>query len=170
MTLQETLQTHAFTEGLDDRALVSLTSLAHEVTFAEGELVLENDRYSEFFYLVVSGSVTIQLHTPRVTVSVQAVGPGEAFGWSSLLDYQDTLFQVRAREQTTALRISGTALKDLCRTDPAAGTEILLRLLKVVAGRVKATEARFAEMCGVRVSRTGSINARVGTLTTIGIR
>jgi len=163
LTPQQILQTHAFTQGLDVRALTSLASLAHEVTFAESELVLEDDRHSEFFYLVVSGSVTIELHTPRITVSVQAVGPGEAFGWSSLLDFQDTLFQVRARERTTALRISGTALKDLCRTDPATGTEILLRVLRVVASRVKATEARFAEMCGVRVSRTGSTNARVGT-------
>jgi hypothetical protein len=35
--------------------------------------------------------------------------------------------------------------------EPELGTEILQRTLQVVAGRVKATEVRFAEMCGVRV-------------------
>jgi len=35
------------------------------------------------------------------------------------------------------------------------GAEILRRTLQVVAGRVKATELRFAEMCGVRVTGRG---------------
>jgi CRP-like cAMP-binding protein len=82
---------------------------------------------------------------------VQSLGPGTVFGWSALLDRQDTLFQVRAREGTTALQIDGAALKACCFADPALGTELLHRALYVVAGRVKATELRFAEMCGVRV-------------------
>jgi CRP-like cAMP-binding protein len=82
---------------------------------------------------------------------VQALGPGDVFGWSALLDHQDTLFAVRARERMVALRIEGESLKTLCRTDPQLGGEILRRTLHVVAGRVRATEMRFAEMCGVKV-------------------
>jgi CRP-like cAMP-binding protein len=67
------------------------------------------------------------------------------------LDRQDTLFQVRARERTTALQIDGAALKARCFEDHTLGTAVLHGLLNVVAGRVKATEMRFAEMCGVRV-------------------
>jgi CRP-like cAMP-binding protein len=73
------------------------------------------------------------------------------FGWSALLDDHDTLFQVRARERTTALRLDGAALMKACREDTLLGTEVLQRALEVVAGRVRATEVRFAEMCGVRV-------------------
>ena len=40
----------------------------------------------------------------------------------------------------------------LRRTDPELGAEILLRILGVVARRVKATEERFAEMCGVSMN------------------
>jgi hypothetical protein len=36
-------------------------------------------------------------------------------------------------------------------SDPALGAEFFHRIISVVAGRVKATELRFAEMCGVRV-------------------
>jgi hypothetical protein len=68
-----------------------------------------------------------------------------------LLERQDTLFQVRARERTTALQLDGGRLKDACFRDPVLGTEVLHRVLHVVAGRVKATEVRFAEMCGVKV-------------------
>jgi len=82
---------------------------------------------------------------------VESPGPGEAFGWSALLDPQDTLFQVRAREQTWALATDGAALESLCRTDPERGVEILERTLRLVAGRVKASGIRFAEMCGMRI-------------------
>ena len=50
-----------------------------------------------------------------------------------------------------AMRIVGTALQAACKSDPAFAAEILHRILKVVAGRVRPTETRFAEMCGVRV-------------------
>jgi hypothetical protein len=68
-----------------------------------------------------------------------------------LLDHQDTLFQVRAREHTTALRLDGARLKAACQRDSQLGNEVRQRALQVVARRVRATEIRFAEMCGVRV-------------------
>ncbi len=47
----------------------------------------------------------VQLRTPAYVVAVQALGPGDVFGWSALLEEHDTLFEVRAREATTALRL-----------------------------------------------------------------
>jgi hypothetical protein len=58
---------------------------------------------------------------------------------------------VRARERTTALCLDGAGLLEAFHTDPELGTEFLRRALKVAAERVKATEVKFAEMCGVRV-------------------
>jgi hypothetical protein len=51
----------------------------------------------------------------------------------------------------TALRIDSAALQAACRSDAALAAELLRRILHVVAGRVRALEIRFAEMCGVRV-------------------
>ena len=147
----EELRLHEFTSGLTQDQVASLAALAHPVEFEPDELILMDGQRSTAFYLVISGSVAGELCAPQYTVVVQALGAGRAFGWSSLLDWHDTLFQVRARERTMALRLEGHALKELCRTDPALGVEILRRTLQVVAGRVKATEFRFAEMCGVRV-------------------
>ena len=138
--------------GLTAGQIASLTALARPVEFLPDELILMDGQRSTAFYLVVSGSVAVELCAPQYTVVIEALGAGQAFGWSSLLDSHDTLFQVRAREHTTALRLEGHALKELCHTDNALGVEILRRTLEVVAGRVKATELRFAEMCGVRVA------------------
>jgi CRP-like cAMP-binding protein len=151
MALNDVLEHHRFTRDLSSHHIAALASMATEATFAEDELVLVDGQCSQNLYLVLDGSVSVELHTQRFTVSVQALGAGQAFGWSSLLDDQDTLFQVRARERTTVLRLDGATLNEACRADTALGYEILHRALKLVAGRVQATEEKFAEMCGVRV-------------------
>jgi len=151
MALDQLFRQHEFANGLSDQQIARLAEIACEVRFGEDEVILADGQRSTEFYLVISGSVVVELCTAHCVVSVQAVGAGQVFGWSSLLDRQDTLFQVRAREETLALRLDGEALKELCRRDPALGIEILQRTLNVVAGRVKATELRFAEMCGIRV-------------------
>lgn len=151
MALFDVLKAHEFTLGLSEEQVTCLASLAREVTFAENDVVLVDGQRSTYFYLLLTGSVVVELRTPHYVVCVQSLGGGSVFGWSSLLDRQDTLFQVRAREETRALEIDGARMKQRCFQDPALGAAILHRVLNVVAGRVKATEERFAEMCGVKV-------------------
>jgi len=151
LTLNQVLRNHAFTEGLSEPHIATLAAVAAEVDFADGEVVLDTGGRSRYFYLLLSGSVTVELHAPSFTVSVQALGPGQAFGWSALLDQQDTLFRVRAREPTTALRFAASDLADAFRADTSLAAAILLRTLKLAATRVEATEARFAEMCGIKI-------------------
>ncbi len=146
-----TLRKHGFTKGLTDAQLETLAALATPVTFEADEVILVDGQHSTSFYLLTSGSVAVELRTGTFVVCVEALGAGQVFGWSALLDHQDTLFQVRAREKTTALRINGARLQERCKSDASLGTEILERTLRVVAGRVKATELRFAEMCGVKL-------------------
>jgi CRP/FNR family transcriptional regulator, cyclic AMP receptor protein len=151
MALGHTIRNHEFTRGFSETQMLRLASLATEVTFNENDVILETGMRSRFFYLVAEGSVAVELRTARFSVCVQALGPNDVFGWSSLLDQQDTLFQVRARERVRALRLDGARLSEACRVDTELGAEFLRRTLKVVAGRVKATEEKFAEMCGVKV-------------------
>src|SRR5215470_9377822 len=103
MSLHEALKTHRFTQGLSDEQLDRLVEIAREVAFEENEIVLVDGQRSTCFYLVTSGSVVVELRTPRYVICVQALETGQVFGWSALLDRQDTLFQVRSRERTTAL-------------------------------------------------------------------
>jgi CRP-like cAMP-binding protein len=150
MTLNQVLRNHLITRGLGGTQIATLASMASEVVFAENQVVMLDREQSRAFYLVLTGSVSVELHTPSYVVSVQALCAGEAFGWSALLEGHDTLFQVRAREHTTALRLDGEELRAACHADPLLGKEILQRALTVAAGRVQATEIRFAEMCGIR--------------------
>jgi CRP-like cAMP-binding protein len=150
MALLETLTHHDFLAGLTGNQLNTLAALAREVSFEENELVLMTGQQSKDFYLLLTGSVCIEARTRAYTMSIQAIGPGDAFGWSSLLDHHDTLFQVRARERSTALCLDGEGLDAAFQADPGLGTAMLRRALKLVAGRVQATEAMLGQLCGMR--------------------
>jgi CRP-like cAMP-binding protein len=150
-TLHEALKEHQFTAGLAEPQISRLAGVAREVRFAENELILRACEQSKHFYLLLSGSVCVEARMRAYTVRVQELAPGAAFGWSALLDQHDTLFQVRSREASMALCLDGAALAEVFREDAELAAEMLRRALKLVAGRVEATEARLAEFCGMRV-------------------
>ena len=150
MTLNEALRGHAFVDGLPESLLAKLAPLAEEVSFSEDELILLAGQRSRHFYLLLSGTVCVEARTRTCTVCVQVLHPGEAFGWSALLNHHDTLFQVRARERSRALRLDGDRLSAVMHQDSELAAEMLRRVLELVAGRVQATEARLAEFCGMR--------------------
>ena len=133
-----------------------MAALAHEGTFAQDQVILVTGEQARNFYLVLSGSVCVEVRAPGFTVSLQVLGPGDAFGWSSLLHLHDTLFQIRARERTTAIRLDGSGLSAVCEEDAEFGLALFRRLLTLVAGRVKATEARFGEFCGIANPAAGA--------------
>jgi len=152
MALEQVLREHRFTGGLTDSSLARLASLACEETFEQDQIILVAGQQSKDFYLLLSGSVCVEVCAPHYTVRVQALGAGEAFGWSSLLRHHDTLFQIRARERSTAIRLDGSQLSAACGEDAEFGLKLFRRLLELVAGRVKATESRLAEFCGLAAS------------------
>lgn len=151
MALCEKLKAHAFTTGLSDSQVAKLAELAQEVSFREDEIILVAGEQSKHFYLLLEGSVCIEVGARSYVVWVQILNPGEAFGWSALLDHHDTLFQVRAREASRALCLDGERLSAALHADSELAAELFRRTLMLVAGRVQATEGRLAEMCGVKL-------------------
>jgi len=156
MTANQIIRDHAFTAGLTDSQIAKLADLAQEVDFVENQQILQAQQQSKQFYLLLSGSACIEVGARSYTVCIQALGPGDAFGWSSLLDHHDTLFHVRAREASKALCLDGEGLSAALHADPEFAAEMLRRTLKLVAGRVQATEARLGELCGVRIRKDGT--------------
>ena len=151
--LSETLGHHAFISGLNHSQVAKLAELTREVRFQEDEIVLVSVQQSKHFYLLIDGSVCIEVGTRSYVVWVQILKPGDAFGWSALLDHHDTLFQVRAREPSRALCLDGELLAAALRADAELAAELFRRVLALVAGRVQATEQRLGEMCGVRLQQ-----------------
>ena len=152
MTLDRIPQANQFVSGFSRAQLAKLASLAQECSFEENDLILIAHERSKAFYVLLSGSASVEMETAFYTVGIQALTPGDAFGWSSLLDSHDTVFQVRARERCAAMFIGGEAMAALCREDPELGVTLLGRVLQTVAGRIHGLELSLARFCGFPAS------------------
>ena len=115
MTREQILSDHPITRGLSAQQIHTLAALAARVDCGQDEVILVTGQQSKAFYLIFAGSVAIELRTPLFSLRVQRLGPGDAFGWSALLEEQDTLFNVRALECCMALRLDGPQLTSACR-------------------------------------------------------
>ena len=149
MTLESALVGSGFAFGFDRDELKALASLAEERTFEEGELMVKAGEQSRAFYVLLSGSASVELESSFFKLRIQALAPGDAFGWSSLLDQYDTLFQVRAREHCNALCIDSAVVAALCQGNPALGVKLLRRVLQTAAGRIRGLESSLATFCGI---------------------
>jgi len=125
-----------------------VAALSHEVEFDEDEIVFRAGERHSYFGLLVCGSVCVELRTEFYGMTIETLAAGEAFGWSSLLEQHHTVFQVRAREASSAIYVDSLGLLELCAKDHRVAAEIYSRLVRVMAKRVRSTEVRLAEFCG----------------------
>ena len=145
--LREMLISHSFLSGIGDRQLDSLASMARVTSFAAGTMIGREGEPAEAFYLVQSGRVALELHTPeRGAVRIQTVGAGEPVGWSWLVPPHRWQFDARAVESVHTIAIDGATLRERCEQDHELGYQLLKRLVTVVASRLAATRLQLLDI------------------------
>jgi len=111
------------------RALVELRDGAERVSFAGGDLVLEEGGApADALFLILQGSIELQ----RDGEVLDALGPGESFGFPSMLSGTHPAFDVRANGATTCLRIDRAAAEHVLGSGP--GLQFLALQLRQRAG------------------------------------
>jgi CRP-like cAMP-binding protein len=148
----EALRTHNFLSGITDTQLASLATMAEHVQFREYDLILAAKQPAHAFFLLLSGSASVELNKQHFAVRIQGLEAGDAFGCSALLDGHESMFNVRARESCSALRFDGERLRKALRDDPVLAAELFRRSLQSTTRRLHATEVRLGELCGVRIT------------------
>jgi CRP/FNR family cyclic AMP-dependent transcriptional regulator len=144
--LKQLLAEHPFSKGLDDAQLETLAGYARFVSGPEETLLARERHDAHGLYLIKSGRVAIEVHSPRRgAVTVQTLGPGEVFGWSWLIAPHQWHFDAKALEPTTAILLEGPQLLRLCESDHHMGFQLLRRLATILAGRLAATRLQLLD-------------------------
>jgi len=155
MVERERIASHPFVRGLPDSCKKRISRLGREVSFEVDEVIFRAGKTLQHFYLLISGSVCVEINAPGYRVCIDAVGPGGAFGWGSLLPDHRTTFQVRCRElHTVAVRLDAEKLLAACQRDPALNAAISFRIGTLIAERLRATESKLTEFCGIGSAAT----------------
>lgn len=133
------LRKQPFVQGFSQRQIDKLATLAREMHFEPDRILFHEGEECSEFYLIVSGSVALEMAPPGGNFRVETLGAGDEFGWSSLLAGQGRHFQARVLRDTRVLAFEGADLRAMCDEDTGFGYEVMRRLLVVVAGRLQAT-------------------------------
>ena len=154
--LQAMLRKHPFVEAFEPAHVETLAALASPVRFARDHVIVHEGDECQEFYMIVSGTIALEIEEPGHTLRVQTLSAGDELGWSALLMAAGKHFQARALEAVEALAFNGPALLATCKADPAFGFAFMHRLLGVVAGRLQATRLQVHDMYSPVAKRAGT--------------
>ncbi len=145
-SLRETLAEHPFLEGFPPAYLDKLASICFEKNFHEDEIIFREADPSGFFYLLISGTVALEITAPGRVLRIQTIGADEELGWSSMMDDGRKQFQARALEPVRAFAFDGAKLRAICDADCGFGYIVLKRLLGIVSERLQNTRLQLLDV------------------------
>ncbi|WP_330328663.1 cyclic nucleotide-binding domain-containing protein [Streptomyces sp. NBC_00536] len=124
-----------------------LMSHAREVNFPEGTRIFDEGNRAETFWIVRSGTVTLEIPVPgRRPAPVENLGPGELVGWSWL--FPPYVWQLGAEAMTPvrAYEFDGMTVRMLMDADPAFGSAVGQWVGRVLAHRLHQTRTRLLDL------------------------
>jgi len=119
---------------LKQKDLKRLAREVHELRFAAGTHLTDDDAFGSTFFVVVEGTVGVNVKGQPV----RSLGPGDYFGEMSLVDRHDRSATVVAQTDVTCLVISRPVFRPFAYDHP----EVAWALLEVMVARVREAESR----------------------------
>src|SRR5437588_10641215 len=84
--LIEAIKDQGMLKSLAPHHVHKLAALALEASFHPEQIIFREGETAGYFYLITSGSVVLEIVAPARHIHIQTLHPGDAMGWSSLLD------------------------------------------------------------------------------------
>ncbi len=134
----ELLRRQPFVQGMNDEEIALLGALAREQRFGRDHVLFTEGEECQQFYLIVSGTVALEIVPPSGAFRVDTLTAGDEFGWSSMLG-RGMQFQARVLQDLHALVFDAMELRAQCEGNTAFGYQFMRRLLGIVAERLQVT-------------------------------
>ncbi|MEU4654613.1 cyclic nucleotide-binding domain-containing protein [Streptomyces sp. NPDC023723] len=139
--------TKTLTAALEAGHRERLMRNAHEVSFEAGTRLFEEGRRADRFWVVRTGTVTLDLHVPgRRAAVVDTLGHGELVGWSWHFSPYRWHLGAEAMSPVRAWEFDAQAVRDLCAQDAEFGRAVAAWVGDVVAHRLHAARIRLLDL------------------------
>jgi CRP-like cAMP-binding protein len=144
MISKEELKQIVMMRYLTDEMLDLLIPLIKMRQFDEGEIIFKEGEPAEYFYFLLQGKVLLEQRiAPKVTVSLSAIKPGHAFGWSAMLEGDNYTTDAICAEPSRIFSMPAAKLKALFENNPSLGYIMNQRLLHVIKKRYDSRTEQF---------------------------
>ena len=132
---------YVFLENLSPSDWKKILVHAETKRFAAGQVLIRNGDVDDSFYILSEGTVEVIL--PGKDAAFTTIIEGAVFGEMAFFDCLPRSATIRAKTAGTAIRLSRDGYTRLSGWEPALARTIVLDLGKVLALRLRATNARF---------------------------
>ena len=146
--LYETLRSLAFCGGMNDDQIRVLASLARFVDFPSGTVIFSESDPATHCYLVLDGSVLLEICGPNKCTTILTIGPGELLGWSTTLGAPRLTATARCLEPPRVIELVGADLLAVCDANPALGYQLMKCIAQTLSGRLTATRLQLLDLYG----------------------
>ncbi|MFY1668642.1 Crp/Fnr family transcriptional regulator [Plantactinospora sp. WMMB334] len=144
---RDLLAEHPFVAGLAPDRVDRLALYAHPVFRNRGYRLFASGRPATRFWLLRTGEVALDLHTPgRGDVVIENLRGGDVLGWSWLFPPQRWQFGAIVVEPIRAIEFDAPGVRSLMNDDSGFGYELTRRFSAVMLDRLQATRTRLLDL------------------------
>ncbi|MEW8001682.1 MAG: cyclic nucleotide-binding domain-containing protein [Candidatus Thiodiazotropha sp.] len=129
-----------FFEAMSDHHLRTMLSLGRMIRVTPGTTLFQQGDGADRFYLLVSGRVELWYCSSEGKVCFflnSLENPGQAFGWSAVVDPRHYQVSAIASDSVCALVFSADSLTALCHQDPLFAGELMERVIWLIGNRLR---------------------------------
>lgn len=120
-----------------------LLAVGQLVEYETGEQVIEEGSESDDMYIVIDGTVVIEMDAGKGPVYVCTLGSGEVIGEAGLFIHVRRTATVRATEGSRLVRFPRSRFFDLLRKEPQCGIRFLFLIIYSLLGRLRDSNAEL---------------------------
>lgn len=146
--LRETLGQLEFLRGVKDEHVDELAKLGRFVDFPEGTIIFSECEPASECYLIVDGTVLLEICGAFGCTPILTVGEGELLGWSPVLGLERVTSNARTLTQTRAIEFSGRQILTLCEQHPKFGYQFMRCTALALSKRLTATRLQLLDLFG----------------------
>jgi CRP-like cAMP-binding protein len=142
--------------GLDRNFVKAFMAGAVKASYKRGDVIFHEGESADYLYILLKGRVKLSIGENGCSIYT-VDHPGEAFGWSSLVDRKTYTASAECRSETTLLKFQAETLLQVLEKDPPNGLEFFKRLSGLLGNRLLQTYKMIS------VSSQTELDASFGT-------
>jgi CRP-like cAMP-binding protein len=144
MVAREDLKQIAMLKYLSDEMLDKLIPVTRLIHFDKRELIFRQGEKSRHFYMLKEGKVILEQRiTDKIAVSLSAIKPGNAFGWSAMLDGEVYTIDAVCAEPCKVFTFRAKEIRALFEEDHSLGFIMSQQLLRIIKKRYDIRTEQF---------------------------
>lgn len=124
-----------------------LMNVAREVSFPQGTRLFDEGAPADRFWIIRTGTVELDMRVPgRRPAVIETLGHNELVGWSWLFAPHVWHLGAEAVTPVRAYEFDATAVRSMCRNDPALGRSVAQWAGEVLAHRLRSARTRLLDL------------------------